>query len=102
MDTPLNRRRVRLAIALPLVALVVLALAALSFGKPPPGRPSAAQYQYKIVICHKQRNTISVSVRSWPAHRAHNDTMGACSGQQAKIAKAKKAKAKKAKARGRK
>lgn len=32
----------------------------------------------KITICHKKKNTISVSVSAWPAHQAHGDTMGAC------------------------
>lgn len=33
----------------------------------------------KITICHKKRNTITISINAWPAHRAHGDTMGACS-----------------------
>jgi hypothetical protein len=50
-----------------------------------------AQYQYgKVTICHKGKNTISVAVRSWPAHAAHGDTQGAC----AVAAKAKKGKKK--------
>ena len=32
----------------------------------------------KITICHKKKNTISISVNAWPAHQAHGDTMGAC------------------------
>jgi hypothetical protein len=32
----------------------------------------------KIVICHKLKNTISVSVNAWPAHQRHGDTEGAC------------------------
>ena len=32
----------------------------------------------KITICHKKKNTLSVSVSAWPAHQAHGDTMGAC------------------------
>jgi hypothetical protein len=48
------------------------------------GSSSAAQYQYKITICHhthSARNpgvTISVSVNAWPAHQRHGDTIGAC------------------------
>lgn len=50
-----------------------------------------AQYQYgKVTICHKGKNTISVAVRSWPAHAAHGDTQGTC----AAAAKAKKGKKK--------
>jgi hypothetical protein len=45
---------------------------------------SAAQYQYKITICHHTHSaknplvTISVSVNAWPAHKRHGDTIGAC------------------------
>jgi hypothetical protein len=45
---------------------------------------SAAQYQYKITICHHTHSrthpavTIRVSVRAWPAHQRHGDTLGRC------------------------
>jgi hypothetical protein len=45
---------------------------------------SAAQYQYKITICHHTHSkkhptvTIRVSVRAWPAHQKHGDTLGPC------------------------
>jgi hypothetical protein len=41
---------------------------------------SLAQYQYgkKVTICHKQKNTITISVRAWPAHKRHGDSQGAC------------------------
>ena len=45
---------------------------------------SAAQYQYKITICHHTHSTknpsvtIRVSVNAWPAHKKHGDTIGAC------------------------
>jgi hypothetical protein len=32
----------------------------------------------KITICHKEKNTISISVDAWPAHLAHGDTEGPC------------------------
>jgi hypothetical protein len=32
----------------------------------------------KVTICHKKKNTLSISVNAWPAHQAHGDTMGAC------------------------
>jgi hypothetical protein len=32
----------------------------------------------KVTICHKGKNTLSVSVNAWPAHKAHGDTLGAC------------------------
>jgi len=41
---------------------------------------SLAQYQYgkKVTICHKHKNTITISVRAWPAHKRHGDSEGAC------------------------
>jgi len=41
---------------------------------------SLAQYQYgkKVVICHKGKKTITVSVNAWPAHERHGDTKGPC------------------------
>src|SRR5579862_5425785 len=45
---------------------------------------SAAEYQYKITICHHTGSkkhpavTISVSSSAWAAHQAHHDTLGAC------------------------
>jgi hypothetical protein len=45
---------------------------------------SAAQYQYKIKICHhtgsKKHPTVTISVSSsaWKAHQKHHDTLGAC------------------------
>lgn len=48
------------------------------------GTPAQDQYGAsllsgkKIVICHKLKSTINVSVNAWPAHRAHGDTEGAC------------------------
>ncbi len=32
----------------------------------------------KILICHKNRNTLSISSSAWPAHEAHGDTCGPC------------------------
>ena len=39
-----------------------------------------AQYQYgkKVTICHKGKHTIRISVRAWPAHKRHGDTVGTC------------------------
>jgi hypothetical protein len=41
---------------------------------------SLVQYQYgkKVTICHKHKNTITISVRAWPAHKRHGDSEGAC------------------------
>jgi hypothetical protein len=32
----------------------------------------------KVTICHKGKNTLTISVDAWPAHEAHGDTLGAC------------------------
>ncbi len=49
------------------------------------------QYQYgkKVTICHKGKRTIRISVRAWPAHKRHGDSVGTCE-QAAKRAHAKK------------
>lgn len=36
------------------------------------------QYEHKATICHKEKNTITVSANAWPAHEGHGDTEGAC------------------------
>ena len=36
------------------------------------------QHDHKATVCHKDRNTITVSVNALPAHEAHGDTQGAC------------------------
>jgi len=77
------------------------------------GGPSAAQYQYKVTICHHTHSatnpgvTITVSSSALPAHMRHGDTMGPCgtaaaAGTTAAGAKVagKKAVAKKAHAKG--
>lgn len=50
--------------------------------------PSAAlaQYQYgkKVMICHKGRQTLLVSVNSWKGHSRHGDVLGPCVTQKAK------------------
>lgn len=46
--------------------------------------PSAAQYQYKVLVCHHTGSkkhpwhTISISNRALPAHLRHHDTVGPC------------------------
>jgi hypothetical protein len=56
------------------------------------GNPSAAQYQYKVTICHHTHSkknptvTITISVRAWPAHQRHGDTFGPCASSKPKHA----------------
>jgi hypothetical protein len=78
-----------------LAGVVVLALGGLGYASTS-GRASAAQYQYKITICHHTKGkggthhvTIRVSVRAWPAHRRHGDTMNACTSQASVTAHSK-------------
>ena len=46
------------------------------------GQYGPGQYQYllhhKVVVCHKRHQTIIVSMRAWPAHKRHGDTVGPC------------------------
>jgi hypothetical protein len=39
-----------------------------------------AQYQYgkKVTICHKGKNTLTISAKAWAAHQRHHDTLGTC------------------------
>jgi len=65
------------------VMVAFLALAGASaFGKP---KPSAAQYQYKVTICHQTGSvgnpavTIAVSAKAVVKHvNRHGDTIGPC------------------------
>jgi outer membrane biosynthesis protein TonB len=42
-----------------------------------PTRPPTPKDK-KITICHKNKNTITISESAWPAHQAHGDYMGPC------------------------
>jgi hypothetical protein len=55
-----------------------LAQSAIALAQYQYGSPGQYQFAKKIVICHKLKNTISVSVNAWPAHQRHGDTVGAC------------------------
>jgi hypothetical protein len=54
----------------------------------------AGQHQddKKIVVCHKGKNTISISVHAWPAHRRHGDTERECAAAATTQRKTKKPK----------
>jgi hypothetical protein len=45
---------------------------------------SAAQYQYRVTICHHTHSashplvTITISSAAWKAHQKHHDTLGPC------------------------
>ncbi len=71
-------RRAAAAVAASIAALVAFAsLGGVGLAQ---GLISLAQYQYgkKVTICHKGKNTLTISVKAWPAHQRHGDTLGAC------------------------
>jgi hypothetical protein len=61
-----------------------------AFGKN--NKPSAAQYQYKVTLCHRTKSqkkgsvTITVSSRAVNAHLRHGDKLGACNSGQSSSA----------------
>jgi hypothetical protein len=63
-----------------LVSLAMVASAAVGKNN----KPSAAQYQYKVTICHRTKSkkkpfhTITVAAAAVPAHLKHGDTLGPC------------------------
>ncbi len=73
-------RRRRIAVAAATAIATVVAFASLGGVGMAHGLINLAQYQYgkKITICHKGKNTITISVKAWPAHKRHGDTQGAC------------------------
>ena len=93
------RKTPRIAAAAVLVACMLVAVAALGGVGHAQNVISSAQGAYgKVTICHKGKNTISISKSAWPAHQRHGDTLGTCAAAKAKKAKAAKAKAAKIKA----
>ena len=71
----------RIVLAGLLSTILVVAVAALGGVGYANGSVSAAQYQYngnKVTICHKGKNTITVSQNALKAHLAHGDKAGRC------------------------
>ena len=78
------RGKLRLAGVFGLVGAMLVSLAMVASAAVGKNKPSAAQYQYKVTICHrthskkKPLHTIRVSSRAVPAHLKHGDTLGPC------------------------
>jgi hypothetical protein len=73
-----NRRTLIAGVLSTILVVAFAALGGVGFAK---GSITAAQYQYgknKITICHKGKNTITISQAAWPAHKKHGDTLGPC------------------------
>ena len=72
----------RLAAAAVLSAALLVPLGV--FGGTSFAKSSAAAGQYKITICHHTHSkknptvTIRISIKAWPAHQRHGDTLGPC------------------------
>jgi hypothetical protein len=73
-------RRKRVTAVVITAVLVLVAFASLGGAGLAQSAVGLAQYQYgkKVTICHKGKKTIRISVRAWPAHKRHGDTLGAC------------------------
>jgi hypothetical protein len=79
-DVDRGRRR-RIAVASATAIATVVAFASLGGVGLAHGIINLAQYQYgktKLTICHKGKNTITISQAAWPAHKRHGDQLGAC------------------------
>jgi hypothetical protein len=75
---------VGLLVPLAVIGAPALARSAASASEYQYGHSSSAEYQYKIAVCHHTGSwkhpwhTIRISVRAWPAHERHGDTLGEC------------------------
>jgi len=81
----MRKSMLRAAAALGLAAAMLTSLAVMATVAL--GKPSSAQYQYKVLVCHRTHSkkkpfhTISVAAAAVPAHLRHGDTLGACASQ---------------------
>jgi len=73
---PTNRRAIAAAVAIASV-VAFASLGGIGLAK---SAIALAQYQYgkKVTICHKGKNTLTISLKAWPAHQRHGDTLGRC------------------------
>ena len=71
-----SRRAIATAVAV--ASFVALAsLGGVGLAKSPVG-PTQDQSGTRVTICHKLKNTLTISIKAWPAHQRHGDTLGKC------------------------
>lgn len=75
-----SNRHGRIAASVAVAAVAVTAFASLGGVGLAQNAIGLHQYQYgkKVTICHKGKKTVSISVRAWPAHKRHGDSIGLC------------------------
>lgn len=63
--------------------LIIVNIIIIQVPLPPPTQPPTTppnDGNGKVTICHKNKNTLSISQSAVPAHLGHGDTLGACTG----------------------
>jgi hypothetical protein len=96
-----RRKGTRTAFAATLAGGLLLVLSVfggIGFAKSPV--PAQKQYEKKVTICHKGKNTISVGKPALKAHLKHGDTLGPCPSSSSSSSSTSKAKGKSAEAKG--